>query len=552
MLVLVVAATAVTMGSGPAWSAPADCEFQKSKKLATITIDDELTNDIYIERAEGTAKVGYRVSGFSWSGCEQARTNDVNKIKVIGSSLSDDVTINLSNGAFAPGASSEGAGASEIEFNIDLGSGTDELRIQGGNGADRLAIVKAGQAKLNGDDDVDVTLSSVERWYLFGGHGDDVLDGRGAPAIEAHGQGGSDRVFGGPGQDYLLGDSWSPLTSDGKDTLAGGGADDNLSGGAKADTLNGGDGDDNLNGEAGDDTVVGGEGGDGMSHDGLNDGADTYRAGSGNDYVSYEDRADRVRVSLDGKPNDGRTGEGDNIFPGVERIYGGDGPDILVGDDKDNRIVGDDGNDTIKGLGGNDDLDDGFGNDDVYGGAGDENLYNDPGEDKYFGGDGDDYIYAGATNDGRDAFSGGSGDDRIDYSGRTLPLTIDVTVDELGNRDGEAGEGDKVAADFERIDGGSASDEIFGSGQSEYITGGGSTGNDRLVGLGGADTLDGNEGDDSLVGGPGYDTLYGDGGDDTVALADGGQDDAYCGDSNFDEVLSADAVDYIVSCELPL
>ena len=110
--------------------------------------------------------------------------------------------------------------------------------------------------------------------------------------------------------------------------------------------------------------------------------------GSGNDYVGFWDRTANVKVSLDGKANDGGKNEGDNVLPNVERVYGGDGNDTLVGNDGYNRLYGGDGNDILKGLGGDDDLDEGDGNDSVYGGPGDEYLYNDPGEDKYYGGDG--------------------------------------------------------------------------------------------------------------------------------------------------------------------
>lgn len=545
-LVVAIVTPALAVMAPTANALGVDCNFQKAKKLVTITIDDASVGRFTIERADGTSKIGTREDGDTWRGCEQAKTSDVNKIKVLGSDLSDEVVISVANGAFAPGASDEKNGKSEIEFVLDLGDGTDELRLQGGSGDDRLGFPKPGQATLNGDDDVDATMTSVDEWVMWGGPGSDVLDARGAPRVITYGDQGSDRIVGGPGRDYLVGDTCCGGANEGGDTISGGGGDDSLYGGGKGDTLNGGDGDDYLTGDDGDDTLVGGAGDDGTQSD-SKDGADEFRAGSGNDYLYYDGRTQNLKVSLDGKRNDGQKGEGDNIYPGLEQIYGGTGNDRILGDGGYNRIAGLGGNDTISGLGGDDDLDGGNGNDTVSGGDGDEYLYNDAGLDTLLGGDGDDYVNGGSSNDGRDVFSGGAGSDRMDYSSRTGALTIDVVNDEPGDRDGEAGEGDRVKSDFERIDGGTGSDTIQGGPLGEEINGGSAAGSDWLYGRGGADELAGNDGNDRLEGGEGYDSLYAAAGSDLIHTLDGGNDQAYC-DAGGDTVLASDPVDYIVGC----
>ena len=78
--------------------------------------------------------------------------------------------------------------------------------------------------------------------------------------------------------------------------IGGGGGTDTLSGGSANDTLNGGDGDDWLS---------------------PNLGADAVSGGSGLDRVAYGARPE-LSLTLDGQPNDGGSGEGDNVLTDVE------------------------------------------------------------------------------------------------------------------------------------------------------------------------------------------------------------------------------------------
>ncbi|HEX5018334.1 MAG TPA: calcium-binding protein, partial [Actinomycetes bacterium] len=269
-----------------------DCTYSKSKKLVTLTINNsDTTGWLMIERSLGTKKIGYRASGENWKGCEGATTDTTNKVKVVGSTLSEDIYLNLENGGFTPGATSESNGASEIEFDLDLGAGTDRVTLLGGRGSDRLGFVKAGQGTLNGDEDVDVTMTGVDVWRLDGGPGNDVLDGRGAPKVEVLGREGSDRLFGGPGRDSLYGDAGDEPSGDGSDLLNGGGGDDYLYGYRGSDTLIGGDGDDHLTGADNNDDVKGGAGNDDLVVEDSRDGADEFDGGSGADSLSYDDRS---------------------------------------------------------------------------------------------------------------------------------------------------------------------------------------------------------------------------------------------------------------------
>lgn len=126
---------------------------------------------------------------------------------------------------------------------------------------------------------------------------------------------GSTAVLGGPGRDRLEGIR-GPLIFDG------------------------GPGDDVILGSDGDDLLVGG------------DGADSMQGRVGVDTTSYADREGGVSVSLDGRPNDGAPGEGDDVR--TEGVYGGNGDDRITGNDVANQFLPGLGQDVVDGGGGND------------------------------------------------------------------------------------------------------------------------------------------------------------------------------------------------------
>ncbi len=145
-------------------------------------------------------------------------------------------------------------------------------------------------------------------------------------------------------------------------------------------------------------------------------------------------------------------------LPGVDRLDGGAGDDILFGDavrftgisgegyaaikqyvsgklgagsvtdaqvhayitdhasefdqssanDKGDTLLGGDGNDILFGQGGDDFLYGGAGNDTLFGGSGNDTLYGESGNDRLYGGSGNDTLYGGT---GNDILSGGLGND---------------------------------------------------------------------------------------------------------------------------------------------
>ena len=165
-------------------------------------------------------------------------------------------------------------------------------------------------------------------------------------------------------------------------------------------------------------------------------------------------------------------------------LDGGDGNDTLLGGGQDDLLDGDDGNDTLVGRGGRDD------------------MRGDSGRDRLDGGPGPDVV------------DGGTGTDTADYSDAAGPLSIDLD----GNADdGQAGEGDRVERDVDRVVGGPFADRLASITGTHSFFGG--PGDDTLAGGSGVDRLYGQTGDDRLNGGVGSDVLNGGAGSDTADYA---------------------------------
>jgi hypothetical protein len=109
-----------------------------------------------------------------------------------------------------------------IPFNLDIGSTTERLTVNGGLGADTIAA--------------DPGLAPLILLSLNGGPGTDTIDGGDGPDLITGGE-GNDDLSGGAGDDRIVGDH-------GDDTMAGGDGDDAL-------VWNNGDNNDKMDGEGG-------------------------------------------------------------------------------------------------------------------------------------------------------------------------------------------------------------------------------------------------------------------------------------------------------------
>jgi Ca2+-binding RTX toxin-like protein len=351
------------------------------------------------------------------------------------------------------------------------GLGADNM--DGGDGGDNLfgARVEDG---VDGDAGEDLT----------GGAGDDVLVGHDG-SDQLDGGGGADQLNGGDGDDEVLGSDGDDLLnmtvnqsfSSGKDRLVTTDQGD--------DVLNGGPGDDRLNGGPGDFVLNFGLAGsiDAFEANTPN-GADDLIGGPGRDTVSYVKLALPVQGSIDGAPNDGSAGEGDNVRADNEVLMGGSAGDTLVGGTAGDTIDGGNGGDNVDGGAGDDSLAGGLdsGGDRVVGGGGSDSLDGGPGDDSLDG------------QDGTDAVEGGSGTDT-----------------------GAGGEG------IDRLSGGAGLDTLFGGPGDDRLNGAA----DDLVGADGPDSLNGEEGNDELGGGPGDDSLAGGPGADVMIGGEGSDSAGY-------------------------
>jgi hypothetical protein len=374
--------------------------------------------------------------------CGLATLDNTTTINVTGFSGDEDVTIDVS----------EDWGT--INWTINLGTGTaDALDLDGSAATDDLAVtLGASGADLNGDDDVDATLSGIEVFSIEGGTGDDTLSAGGGGTV---GAAFADDVT-------IFGDA-------GDDTLVSGAGDDNLDGDADVNTVDysaataavvvdlgagtatGGGGFDTL---ANFDNVVGSAFGDTLTGDALVDNVITPGAGDdkvdcdgadANDTVDFSTAGAGVVVDLDAGT---ATGDGTDTITDCVDVFGSDFADTITGDDGDNGLFGGGGNDILKG------------------GAG--------------------------VDDGADTLDGEAGSDWADYSDRTDAVSVDLTDNGAvgfpagDNIDGESGEGDAVNVENAAL--GTGDDTFIGNAFSNTVQPGG--GQNSLEGDTGSDTLD--------------------------------------------------------------
>ena len=352
---------------------------------------------------------------------------------------------------------------------VSLAAGT-------GMGGDAEGDILHGIDGLVGSPHADTLTGNARGNELFGGAGDDTLNGGGLSP------GHWDYLEGGPGADTLIGDPAPPagaitlagyraspgavtvslhdgtaqggdadgdafeavnglMGSPHDDTLAGDNRTNLLAGAGGDDTLAGHGGNDVLHGDAlagqrgGNDTLDGGAGDDWL-HGGP--GADALSGGDGQDTAAWPDSNAGVVVRLHSAAARGGHADGDTFatlltveyadaggnpqtgqVPDIEHLHGSAHNDTLAGDSRDNTLLGRGGDDTLYGGpgGGDDTLYGEAGDDALYGGQGNDTLYGNAGDDTLSGGPGDDTLFGGAGND-TFVFAPGHGDDTLPDFGR--------------------------------------------------------------------------------------------------------------------------------------
>ncbi len=424
------------------------------------------------------------------------------------------------------------------------------------------AIVIHGYA---GDDSIQVnSLANGTALTAYGDSGNDTLKVNSVvtQAVTLDGGDDNDLLIGGSGNDTLLG-------GNGNDLLKGGDGFDDLSGEAGNDYLYGEGDSDNMRGGDGSDMLVGGAGNEAYYfEDATTDETDTVVEVSdgGFDQLYFGSMTSGVTVDLTSDAamatmshrvvKTGAVGQAANL----EIVTGGSGNDSITGNAAANFLMGGEGDDTIDGgdgddplldgEGGNDIVIGGNGNDSLLGGTGDDRLIGGTGNNSLVGGAGDDtYVFTDATVNQLDvvretADLGAGTGDTLDFSAMTVPLTIDLTSDNMlaGSahllvQTGQPGQ----ALNFENAIGGSANDSITGNSSVNVLTGNG--GNDTLIGNDNDDWLYGGDGNDLLKGGNGNDRLNGNNQDDV--LQGGIGDDIVDGEAGNDLIDGGEGSDML-------
>ncbi|HLB61134.1 MAG TPA: hypothetical protein VJN50_00085 [Actinomycetota bacterium] len=178
---------AVSLQAQPARAA--SCTFDPDSATVTVTFRKEVS----VRRNGDTILIKGKP-------CEAATVTNVDLVRFVAPhnpAASQAVRINLTGGPFAPGATDEGDGASEIEFVVDTGAGGDGILIKGTTEADHF-VVAPGGVNLNADEessDIDVMGLGV---VVYGRRGADLLSTASARAT----------LRGGPGDDALVGSAF--------------------------------------------------------------------------------------------------------------------------------------------------------------------------------------------------------------------------------------------------------------------------------------------------------------------------------------------------------
>lgn len=422
-----------------------------------------------------------------------------------GSNYADDITLSYS-GAYAPGAVVYAMGGND---RVIADSRTS--MIFGGDGDDFLdGRLSQYMQQIDGGADNDTIYTNANSSTVaYGGSGNDTIYSHG----ETHGGSGNDLII--LSQTYYRGGVYG---DEGDDEIHAAASSNQISGGAGADRLIGGSGADLLvSGDfvtgslmAGDDMgverdVLSGGGGDDILAIGWGDDAD---GGSGNDtlQLSFGGAGAGVVFHAADVIGAGPFSLGGGTIQNIERISQVHGTSFddtldLATSSEAVTVNGASGNDSILGGNGNDTLRGGEGDDRIEGGNGADTLQGDAGQDWLIGGNGGDTITGGNGHDtlwgddgddlldggaGDDIIAGGAGIDTVSYASASGGVEIDLSwLEDQQTR----GAGVDTLISIENVIGSNFDDVLAGNAEANWLTGG--QGNDRFVfdGLGAQDTI---------------------------------------------------------------
>src|SRR6478736_215673 len=123
VLVSVTLITGAAFVLAPPASAISDtCLYDGPTKIVTVVFPGTINVSRTVSREHNGNKIYY-----NGSPCQTATVKNTKTIYAITGAGSQTLDIDLSNGQLAPGAGAESKGASEIEWAVDVGDGTDTI-----------------------------------------------------------------------------------------------------------------------------------------------------------------------------------------------------------------------------------------------------------------------------------------------------------------------------------------------------------------------------------------------------------------------------------------
>jgi RTX calcium-binding nonapeptide repeat (4 copies) len=219
----------------PALASASPCTYDPVHKVASV-VDASGVNQLRV--GVSNTLIFTKDGGNPAANCGGATTGNTDRINVFAAAkgASDGVVLDESNGAFAPGATPEADGNSEIELVLSGQSG--HLSVFGTPDDDIMRVRQGSRAPVNNvlgigaDDDDDVVFTASDL-SLSGGDGADFLSGQGfgfeglpvSFPLGLSGGAGDDVIFGGNAVDHFSGNAGNDTlhTNDGNAELVSGG-----------------------------------------------------------------------------------------------------------------------------------------------------------------------------------------------------------------------------------------------------------------------------------------------------------------------------------------
>jgi hemolysin type calcium-binding protein len=236
---LVATLAGAALGATPALSSASPCTYNPTTKTASV-VDSSGINQLRVG-VDGNlifTKDGGNLPLNCVGGGAVATTTNTDRVNVFAQAkgASDGVVLDQLRGAFAPGATPETDGSSELELAVNGQAGHVSVFGTPGDDVMRVGADRSGASvmDLGPDLDQDVTITAASDISLGGGDGADVLSGQGFDDFaEARlplgfsGGSGDDHIFGGLGVDHFSGNAGNDtlVTADGQAELVSGGPD---------------------------------------------------------------------------------------------------------------------------------------------------------------------------------------------------------------------------------------------------------------------------------------------------------------------------------------